>query len=275
MCVLLCAINSNGIDLKLTRAARAGWVTKCAKKNPRPNFDDEEAVLKLYFKEMVFDVLIKGMIEELTARLLGKVAERMRMSILLPTKVNTVSVEFVCAAVTEGMPPVDRVGNFMHLEDEVARWRTRCATLIMLPEKKLTLVQVACLCPREQYPNIRAALLLLLVTPVSTAQAERTFSMLRRTKTWLRSTMGEARLVGLCMLHAHQDIDINFDMVLDSFDNLKKRRFLLKPLMVPAPAVPAPVPAPVPVAGGEEGEEGGAAVRFILDEEEEEVDEED
>ncbi|KAJ8892404.1 hypothetical protein PR048_004984 [Dryococelus australis] len=37
----------------------------------------------------------------------------------------------------------------------------------------------------------------------TTATVERSFGMLRRVKTWLRSTMGEERLTGLCLMSVH------------------------------------------------------------------------
>nr|CAI5838891.1 unnamed protein product [Callosobruchus analis] len=56
------------------------------------------------------------------------------------------------------------------------------------------------------YPTIRQALLLLITIPCTTATVERSFSTLRRVKTWLRSTMGEESLTGLCLLSVHRDL---------------------------------------------------------------------
>ena len=47
---------------------------------------------------------------------------------------------------------------------------------------------------RAQYPEICTLVRLLLVSPASSAEAERSFSALRRLKTWLRTTMTETRL---------------------------------------------------------------------------------
>nr|CAI5844660.1 unnamed protein product [Callosobruchus analis] len=44
------------------------------------------------------------------------------------------------------------------------------------------------------YPAVRKALIILSTIPCTTATVERSFSTLRRVKTWLRSTMGEERL---------------------------------------------------------------------------------
>jgi len=44
---------------------------------------------------------------------------------------------------------------------------------------------------------------LLLVVPATASSAERSFSSLRRLKTWLRKTMTQKRLTHLALLHCH------------------------------------------------------------------------
>lgn len=56
------------------------------------------------------------------------------------------------------------------------------------------------------YPSIKKALMIAVTLPCTTCSVERTFSTLRRVKTWTRSTMGEDRLNGLCMLSLHRDL---------------------------------------------------------------------
>lgn len=41
--------------------------------------------------------------------------------------------------------------------------------------------------------------------PVSSSEAERSFNALRRLKTWLRTTMTQARLNHAAVCHVHQD----------------------------------------------------------------------
>jgi hypothetical protein len=55
---------------------------------------------------------------------------------------------------------------------------------------------------RTMYNNIEVLVQLLLVCPASSAEAERSFSSLRRLKTWLRSTMTERRLNSVCVPYA-------------------------------------------------------------------------
>ena len=48
--------------------------------------------------------------------------------------------------------------------------------------------------------------------PVTTATAERSFSSLRRVKTYLRSTMSACRLNSLLVMHIHQDRTEKLDL---------------------------------------------------------------
>ncbi|KAK3909288.1 Zinc finger MYM-type protein 1 [Frankliniella fusca] len=60
---------------------------------------------------------------------------------------------------------------------------------------------------RRLFSQLEDLLILLLVVPVSAATAERTFSMIRRLKTYLRSTMGQARLNHLALLTVYKERD--------------------------------------------------------------------
>ena len=55
------------------------------------------------------------------------------------------------------------------------------------------------------YSEVVTLLKLILVTPATNVTSERTFSAMRRIKTYLRSTMGQARLNGLMLLHVHKE----------------------------------------------------------------------
>ena len=58
---------------------------------------------------------------------------------------------------------------------------------------------------RAQYPEICTLAQLLIVSPVSSAEAEHSFSALRRLKTWLRTTMTEMRLNSVTVSHIHRE----------------------------------------------------------------------
>jgi hypothetical protein len=78
---------------------------------------------------------------------------------------------------------------------------------------------------REVFPNITTLMKIFATLPVSTATAERSFSTLRRLKTYLRTSMGEDRLNGLALMSIHRNIAGNIDP-LDVIDRLAKPRRL-------------------------------------------------
>ena len=61
---------------------------------------------------------------------------------------------------------------------------------------------------------------LLATHPMSSASNERSFSNLKRIETYLRNSVGEARLNGLAMLSIHRDIDVDLQTVITIDDDL-------------------------------------------------------
>ena len=59
------------------------------------------------------------------------------------------------------------------------------------------------------YPNIKRIFIILLTLTVTSVCCERSFSPLRRLKTWETATMDEERLCGLAMLHVHRDMNVS------------------------------------------------------------------
>ena len=54
---------------------------------------------------------------------------------------------------------------------------------------------------------------LLLVMPATNAESERSFSAVRRIKTYLRSTMSQQRLNHLMVLHVHKSSADDLDLI--------------------------------------------------------------
>jgi hypothetical protein len=77
---------------------------------------------------------------------------------------------------------------------------------------------------RLMFPETMKLINLLAVVPASSATAERSFSSLRRLKTWLRSTTTQARLNSLAILTVHRDYEPCIDEVLSKFIGLNELR---------------------------------------------------
>ena len=66
-------------------------------------------------------------------------------------------------------------------------------------------------CNTDMYPSIAVLLKILVTIPVTTATAsERTFSALKRLKTYLRTTMSDDRMSSLALMHIHAET-VNVD----------------------------------------------------------------
>ena len=110
-----------------------------------------------------------------------------------------------------------------HLLHEMKRWKNTCVHIA----HQQTLDEALLSANEHFYPNIHILLKLLLVLPISTATAERTFSSLRILKTWLRSTMAEERLSGLALMYIHRNIPLNNKEIIEKWYNLCNRRIQL------------------------------------------------
>jgi len=62
--------------------------------------------------------------------------------------------------------------------------------------------------------------------PISNSSGERSFSVLKRVKNYLRSTMSEISLNDVAILYIEQEIlvDINISKIIDDFTRIKSRK---------------------------------------------------
>ena len=76
------------------------------------------------------------------------------------------------------------------------------------------------------YPNFWIALRITCPLPVTAASAERSFSKLNLTKTYLRSTMAQERLSGLAIISANNKTGdkITYNDVINDFASRKARK---------------------------------------------------
>lgn len=82
---------------------------------------------------------------------------------------------------------------------------------------------------RAMFPLVESLIRLLLVNPASSATAERSFSSLRRLKTYLRSTCGQRRLNDLALCHIHKNVldNVNTNEVMKEFIHARDSRVIV------------------------------------------------
>ena len=79
-------------------------------------------------------------------------------------------------------------------------------------------------CHADIYPNVYILLAISGTLPVSTATSERSFSTMRRLKTYLRSSIGNERMTGLALLPVHNDRQIDREKIMNDFVASSNRR---------------------------------------------------
>jgi len=67
------------------------------------------------------------------------------------------------------------------------------------------------------FKNYTKIIKIFLTIPTNTSSCERTFSCLKRLKSYLRTSMGQERLSGLALLQIQREVPIDFDKVIDEF----------------------------------------------------------
>ena len=79
------------------------------------------------------------------------------------------------------------------------------------------------------FPTLIKLYQIALTLAVSTAQCERTFSALKRIKTYLRTTMSEQTLADMSLLSIEKDLskEIDFEEVIKRFENGDKNRSII------------------------------------------------
>ena len=100
-------------------------------------------------------------------------------------------------------------------------------TVVKTPEDVLQLLHPM----TSAFPDLCRFIQLVLTFPVSSAEAERSFSCLKRVKTYLRSTMSQKRLNNLCLLSIEREMTdsvlCNLSPIVDKFAQQKSRRLNL------------------------------------------------
>ena len=85
---------------------------------------------------------------------------------------------------------------------------------------------------KDAYVNIYTILQILITIPISSASCERSISTLRNLKTYLRKyTMVQDRLNGLALMHAHREIELDLEKIIDLFANLHPRRMRMENIL--------------------------------------------
>ena len=117
------------------------------------------------------------------------------------------------------------------LEKELADWKRHCGKLSKETSGNLCNLQsLFNFVDEDAFPCVKTLLHIGCVLPITTCEAERSFSGLRRIKSYMRSTMHEERLTGLALMHLHHSLEIDPKEIVQTFIRQGNRRLFMSNL---------------------------------------------
>ena len=125
----------------------------------------------------------------------------------------------------------DDVESMDLLETELHQWFRKWKEQ---KQKPGTIESTLAECDEQFYPNIKTVLRICGCFPVTSCECERSISILRLLKTYLRSTMGQERLRGLALMYIHRDFEVNIRDICREFARRKPRRMMLPDILISA-----------------------------------------
>ena len=115
------------------------------------------------------------------------------------------------------------------LETELHLWKCKWSlSSQQLPDTPADALQLA---SYNMFPNIHKIFRLICTIPVTSCECERSVSVLRRLKTYLRSSMGQERLSGLALMHIHYGMELNLEEIIDIFARKHPRKIMLADIL--------------------------------------------
>lgn len=171
-------------------------------------------------------MICDSIIEELTSRKLAydnvitKYSFFLRLTKIKPSEVR-VSAEHLYSMYTKDLD-ITFINECVHFQSYIQSMKNSPSTIIDMS----SMLKIEGL--EDIYPYVSIALHMFLCTPCSKCTAERSFSTLRRIKTYLRSTISKERLNSLAILNIESEItkQIKYEDIIDHFADIQSRKKL-------------------------------------------------
>jgi hypothetical protein len=209
-----------GVELNTPRIPRHGG-RQIYRANHQTNSSEE------YYRVSLYVPLLDVILTDLRERFSSETLDIFKLSVFIPDNIVKNDADEYNKIVQSlldrfgSLLDIDKGAATLLLKDEMLLWREK-----WLPEKErpTTALEILDTCDKDAFPLIHEFITILSTLPVTNATAERSFSSLRRLKTYLRSTMTENRLLGLALMHIHRNIPIDIENVITRFAKSGNKR---------------------------------------------------
>lgn len=184
----------------------AAQTTRC-----NANVDSSEE----YYRVAIYIPFLDCFISNLKERFAKHKSFLAGFQISLPTDPSSLNMVFEKFNDLVSFYRNDLIRTIEELNVEIELWNGTIIRMENDQRPKDALTALDCCKNMTMLPNIKTLLSILAVLPVSPAENERTFSVLRRLKNYLRNSTAESRLNGLTLLHLYRELNPKPEQILD------------------------------------------------------------
>lgn len=207
-------IFSNALSTCETLNIEVGKPRICGRQIHRSNYQSDSD--EDYFKKSIFIPYLDHLILALKTRFSKEHEIVFSLFNILPKNIKSLNV-------TSFAVKVGNLYNIENLHSELDIWAEYLSQSQLAENISIEDLIGHC----KFFPAIKDICIILLTLPCTTCTIERSFSTLRRIKTWIRSTMGQDRLLGLALLSIHRNRIVNIPnfpiKILDQFCQSNRR----------------------------------------------------
>lgn len=175
-----------------------------------------------YYRVAVFIPFIEHFINQLEIRFLKQKEVLCKIQNIIPNKViklNETEIDGTCDVILAQWANVSTAYDTV-CKQEIVLWKQKW---IDIDNKPRTFIDALQFCDEVMFPNVYSFLKIGSSLPVTVSSVERSFSSLKRIKTYLRNSTEENRLNGLALMSIHRGIPLKINDVIERFAEKNRR----------------------------------------------------
>ena len=207
---------------RISNASEPQIPRRCNRQTARSNVPGDTP--EVYYKRCISIPFIDELLGHLTSRFSDIQQKALKGLMLVPSVLMDSSLPHSTVEELKSYYKNDLL-SVSSFETEFHLWKTKWTSFNrQLPDSPSVALLHA---KKNMFPNIHQLLRIVCTLPATSGEYERSVSVLRRLKTYLRSTMSNERLSGLALMHTNYDLKLDFEEIINIFARKHPRRMTL------------------------------------------------
>ena len=184
--------------------------------------NNEAANPKEYYKRVIAIPILDTLISEMKFRFNKFSITASKVLYLVPELKCSESDIVTKIAPVSKMYKADLINPDI-VDQEITLWMKKRED-VPKSQRGSTLAKATKECDEDLFSNIFLLLKIACTLPVTSCECERSFSAMKRHRTWLRSTMKTERLAALTIMNVHREAEVDYGKVVQQFVRLHPRK---------------------------------------------------